>query len=599
MSGIFIVRGDRDLRAVAAARRLSFTHWTHSHTAQAGGFSFALTWIGPRDFVPLHSDLEHQVVLCMLGRLYDLRDDVRLDKRLRRVAAEYRARGPAGLKTGNGAGALVLFDKRKDTCHIVTDRCAFFPLYAAFAQDARKTAVCSHTDVLAASYDEDLVPDELGMAAAIFNGAPLHPSTLYREMQFLDAATVYEWSPAGLRAMECYWRPEPRIDPSATPAQLGEALAAAIAASVNLRFREAEGGSGLMLSGGLDSRSMLFAARPPRDAVMALTFADAMNEETQIAARVAARAGVRHEVMYRSAEYYAEIMSDAARISGGLWDLAHAHSTGFTEPLHGLGLNLIVSGFLSDILFRGNKVDTTTVKRRFLGPKRVLAPLGSRTFHKAPSPEGSPYAAEILAQREALYGGIEQNAPDEADRLSAEFRHFYPDSTRPALVEMTVPWRTLPFDLPATDHRVLDLVCTIPPSHKINGDVMIEALKRLPGKPLGIAYSNTGTHPTAPAIIQAVERWRRKRAERRWKREGVTIGSWGSWVEFVKRSRLLKELWFDNRERCERIVAPLLGMNPYEFPYEEWARDARSVRMFRRCLSLMMWDKHRIRRGSA
>lgn len=598
MSGIFIARYNGTMEDLSKrAEQLKFTEWTQSKVFRAAGFSCGFTWIGPKDFVPWMRDEDCGVTICMLGRLYDSKSDRRLDRSFNNIVLQYRERGPDALTGFNGGGAVVLFDEKNDRCFIVTDRFLFFPLFIAGENDRHRAAVCSHSDVLADSMDSPPHTDDFWMACYISKGTCQHPYTLYKEIKFLEPATVYEWDSDGIRKYKTHWNPQIDLDPSRTIEELGEELAFAIKRAVNMRIDEAGGKSAILLSGGLDSRAFIYSTPTPRTNLAGLTFYEAENYEFRIARKVAARARVEHVCLQRNPDYYADAMPEALRISGCLWDCSHAHSAGFSKDIHDQGFSLVISGYFIDMLLKGWAIDARWEERgRYLPPKRVLAPFGSflnvwGTSLELPKKEVED---EINRRMFGLFEGINVERLNDEDRLLVELALFRPATQMPMLPEATVPWRTMPFDLISVDNRLVDLFQKIPPEMKLNSAVFIEAMKRISWKSLKIPYADIGVSIAAPRAIQNLQGMAHARAMRRQEKRNIPQGSWDKWCDMMKRSKKMRSYFDEYGERCAELVADLTGIDIRERPYKHWAAFETRAKFYRRALSLVLWRENRV-----
>jgi asparagine synthase (glutamine-hydrolysing) len=127
---------------------------------------------------------------------------------------------------------------------------------------------------------------------------------------------------------------------------------------------------GILLSGGVDSRSVLAADHEGRISV-AFTLGDFENQELQIARKIAATKGCRHVFLHRNLDHYARLVDEAVSIGDGLYRFDHAHYLGFFEQIR-KEVDILFNGLFLDNFFNGDRLPR--VNWRVVG-KRVSLPM--------------------------------------------------------------------------------------------------------------------------------------------------------------------------------------------------------------------------------
>jgi len=593
MSGIIIRKvgtGSRPLPELL--RRLCFVHWTKSVQDTCSGFEFGLSWIDVAGYTPFFQCPPQDVTIAVMGRIYDSQHGIRLDRRLDVLAEDYRRRGAEALYPFEGAGNLILFDRQASCCFIVTDRLGWMPLYVAHPEQPERTVVCSHPDVLAASCAEPQALDEASLAEHLATRRVLHPYTSYRDVRELSPASVYRWDAAGFRREKSYWMPEMNLDANLKMETLAMELAEITREEVRRREADTPGRKGLLLSGGLDSRAILFALARPQEA-LSITLCDGPGREAQIAAAMAKAAGAEHPLFQRDPEYYGNMAVNAVRVLGGMCDFGHAHTGGFSAPLHAASPHLLFHAYFADGLFKGYELDRRT--RRPLGfmPKRKsFAPFSPdwESEHVALAP---PYQRLVEDRLAARYSHLPPDRTTPAGRCLVELARFRPVSRRAGFPFCAMLMRTQATDFLFSDLRTLNCFLKTRPEWKLNRELWIRTIARISPQTMCFPDTNTGMLPTASFLRQCITDISSKIAKcvpgKR-----TTERSWIDWRSYLQQSAAVKMLWAEVRQVEPELFRSILGYDPFARPLEAWAADPQ---LFRRILSTGLWLKYRITHG--
>jgi len=604
MSGIFIDRRSQGAQAIEQlTSKLCFVPWAKWMHGRAGRFRFAVTWIGHDPFAPVAHRADLGISIAVLGKVYDAVDDTRLDRKLDSLIEAYQTRGASSLHPINGAGGIVFFDHRADTCFIVTDQMGFFPLYVAYPGSRDETAVCSHPDVLASSFPHPLPLDEATMAEILATERSIHPYTYYSDIRQLDSGAVYQWDARGWRRINVYWEPTVNVDETLTINDCATQLADAVKHAVRLRIRGATGKAGLLLSGGLDSRALLFSAEEAERDMVAVTFCNQRNRETAYAERLARLAGVEHVILTRDFDYYGQNAIEAVRISGGMWDISQAHTAGFSKALDALKLGVLLTGWHVDDLFKGVAVDKEVYKPLGIFPSRErLGRFGYKWYAEHFDIENKELADKVGARLKARYDGIDLTRLSLQDRMQVEFRRLAPMSRGGDGAFGTIMWRTLPLDMVTADSRFLGMFERIPANMKLNRGLWVETLARISGKAVSVPDANTGARvdgswlygAAAKAARKGWARWSllKERIQRRTPDGIGTAGSWINWPRYIGSSRVIQDLWHDVHRGSGQQIRDILGYDPFALTMDFWVH---RCSLFMRVMTLGVWLMHRIR----
>lgn len=498
----------------------------------------------------------------------------------------------------NGALCVLIYEHRLGRLHLFTDRMGAFPVYATAQGEVR---LASHPDVLA-----DLVGEERGtlpldrttLAECLANGYGVQPFTYHEGIVQLDAASHYVWDVAagraGWRKAASCWQPAYEAAATRSRGELAESLAQALQRAGRRRSPEILGRQGLLLSGGADSRALLFSAAQPA-AVESFTFCDRDNPEVATARQIVRAAGAPHHVLQRSPEHYGEGAWETVRVTGGMWCIKDCHFHGFAGVLAEAGLGNLMTGCYTDYLLKG--LGYNKRPRRFLGRPLPLDTLADfdYDYYQPRSPIAAPWAARVQARLEAWTGPVDK-AAYRRNPSSIEDLRVRPLAREADAMGRLYLLRTQPWDPVMVDNDILAFYGAIPPELKLNARVFRDAVARVtPASARHIRNNNDQSPLDAPEWLRVLRYTLRKAALWGGKRLGVvgqeagisTDGSWPDFVYYVAHSKVLPELWESPTPGQRELLTDLLGEDPWRTPLSAWAR--RDVDLILRLLTLRIW----------
>ncbi|MDT7856822.1 asparagine synthase-related protein [Rubrivirga sp. S365] len=495
-----------------------------------------------------------------------------------------------------GAFALAVWDPRDESLHVATERMGYVPVYAWSAAD--RPALGSHPDVLAAAVGAaDL--DRTTMAETLAYGRGLAPHTYYRDVRELDPGTVTAWRGGGAPRTRTYWRPQYAADPGATADALGEELAGAITAAVRRRTLPRLGRPALMLSGGADSRAVLYAAHDPAR-VTSVTLYGEPNAELDLSRALAERAGSTHVALRRSFEHYGLGAADAVRITGGMWNVLDAHYTAFIPEIDAIGAETTLTGCYADYLFKGLTSDRR--KRTLFGrnlPLYEFRPYGDRWYSPGRS-VAEPWRAAVRERRAAHFAGLDRDDVSDAGRWAYELRRIRPVVREADASSRLLLQRALRWDPIFADRDLIDLYQRVPPSLKLNGQVWERAVARICHGAGDVIDNNTqvrigvsDTRKMLGFLYGVAYRKAFRRDLDGTPLDGtVSRGSWPNFSHYVRRSDVLPRLWERAAPETSEILDDLLGVSVLDRPLPEWSERVGEHPTLR-IVTLKLWlDQH-------
>lgn len=498
----------------------------------------------------------------------------------------------------NGAGIIVLWEMSSQRLHLWTDRLGVVPIYQSNLNN-QTWALSSHPDVLAdwltaQGYSPNL--DTTSLGEVLSTGAVSPPFSFYEEIRLLEPAKHYVWKFDGEHvqpeASRTYWRPAD-IDGSLSDETATEGMAEALRKAC---ARKPPGKTVLLLSGGADSRGLLFAHPDPSE-IQCVTFCDTENSEVARAKEVARLAKASHKILYRDAEHYARGAEHTVRITGGMGSIKDAHFAGFQSDLEAQHATSLVTGCYADYLYKGLALNRTAY--RFLGRELPLEKLGAyhADFYQPHRSLSSEVNAAITAR------GLQRFGDDAALRYRDNPEIIADLRTRPLTREADSVGRlyllaTNSWDPVMVDNDLLEFYGRLSPGLKINSRVFGPAVvKLLPSAGRKIPNNNPGQFPLGLPLWQqwlAGTAWLIKNALARKlsprSTQLSTASSWPNFSHFIAHSELVPKLWSNWTDSQISLISKIMGQPPKQKSLSDWAADPD---LFLRLLTLKLWMQRR------
>ncbi len=280
-------------------------------------------------------------------------------------------------------GSFLVFVYEPDTpsLAVINDRFAALAFYYRVVDGALWGALSFKQlfDELAAAGRARLAPEAMFEFLALRRLFGCH--TYERHTRFLDSASILSFRPGDDEPrVEKYWRPG--FEPAPQPAKhLADELAEALSAAVAAQMSDGRP-TGLMLSGGLDSRALLAAApRPP----VCFTTCRTRNNEYRVARDVAAAAGAEHGFIERPRRLYDQVVDDAVFLTGGQQVYNECQVLGYGPHITPRA-EVVFLGLGLDVFFGGLYL-----------PKAPVVWLGRPALHYRLQPLGPDLAGDFMA----------------------------------------------------------------------------------------------------------------------------------------------------------------------------------------------------------
>ena len=600
MAGLYITtKTINDEEAAKIFSTLAFTDLDWKSELKEEKLNFILSRVDKKNiWAPAQND-DEQIQVCLSGRI--ALDKVEWNKGLNGnnkgglacsyIINEYLDKGLQITNELNGTYLILIIDKKKQQNLLITDKMGFYPAFYFICSEfiSITTNFDSITKVVSnINYDLDT------MAEMLKFGYSVHPNTYFKEIKQLDPASIYAITKNGIRKLKQYWELQPKFEFKQSKKELITDLSYAIKNAVKKRTQEFLGSTGLFLSAGADSRSILSGAEN-RSKAISFTFFDVQNNEYNLAKRIAEAYNSQHIGLKRDPEYYGLGAKFAAKVISGLWNITDAHYTNFLLTLNKYNIDNYLSGCFADFLFKGIAFNRKPVK--LFNKNLPFYELDSfkQEWYFHVSEFFSKY--NNLAQKRNLsaYQDIDLNLNNELTQWKIEKARLSPISREATFGSRQFLLRTLPWDPVLADNDLLEMFQKIPPRWKINGVVWKKAVYQIASEVRNIVDNNN----LAPlnynkfgVTIKFCEGILRRKITGK-DVDGtslntvITRGSWPNLYYYLKSSKILNDLWSNNTVISVEIFNEILGYNPYDYSTIEWAD--KDINLFFRLLTLKLW----------
>lgn len=290
---------------------------------------------------PLRRELEQR------GRAFATRTDTEV------VLNAYAEYGAAALDRLNGMFALAIWDSRERELFLARDRLGIKPLF--YWQDGERLVFSSTLRGIQARRDFTGTLDPEAIDLYLATGFVPAPRTILREVRKLPAGHFARWRDGRLDVRAWWDVPLARDAPPATATtdEIADEVADLLRDAARIRL-VSERPVGLCLSGGIDSGLLAWALADQDIQAFSMGFRERSYDESQAAARVAARYHLPHHVLVGDidserdfgavVEQFDEPVSDVSGVA--LYNLSRLVSRHVTVALSGTGGDELFGGYL-------------------------------------------------------------------------------------------------------------------------------------------------------------------------------------------------------------------------------------------------------------
>lgn len=464
----------------------------------------------------------------------------------------FKEHGERGFERLNGTFLIVIYDHGKQEMILANDRFGSRPLY--YHRSGKTLCFGTQPGPLMAFPD---IVKELD-ARSVFDyftfQRVLEERTFIKGVSILPPASVLRFRDGGSEITQ-YWRMEYEPDYSCSKAGYSEILASRIRESVKDRLRGSQR-KGLLLSGGMDSRVVLAAAKG-LEALETITVADHYNNEVRTAERIAGAAGCNHVLIERTPDHYYNLIEESVRLSGGMHLFIHAHFIGHYDDFR-KRCDVLFHGWPAEVYFRGSNLprrgvrvlNSNLVLDRLRGISEdalidvILDNVKSSRWKYDPGQLLTPEYARKLAPsvRDAVSRmiSVQPSGVSPYNRydwfiVSRLFRHVSALNIlciRPYMTERNF----------ICDNRLLDLYLRMPPEYRVDSSIWAKAVGLLDGDIARIKDANTGLPPLTPLPLVHAKNAFTYPLRQLEAQSVLTQDSWPDYGELIRCNEKMREL---------------------------------------------------------
>ena len=497
----------------------------------------------------------------------------------------YEEMGEDSFKEPNGSFCIAIYNLATHELLLVNDRFSSRPIFYYLTDKGMLLFSTQLSSILQSSE----VPRELNMGS-IFEfftfQRVLGTKTFYKNVNLLPPATVLNYKD-GSTSFTPYW--EMKYKEEKHPKEYYvDKLAEALRKSV-MRRTQGNYRFGLLLSGGLDSRTVLAASDKK---MVCFTVGDFKNREVRIAKKIAEAKGCKHIFLKRDLDHYANLVDKAVEIGNGMYSFAHAHNIGFFDQIQ-KECDILLHGFLFDTLFKDWSVPKN--KARTLGRAVRIFPSDSSSgtlaqlistildvslYQKHPEQlfaewYSSQIKDSVLGSLNQLMMQAEENGARDFDR---EFDHFaFPSASNQTDYLYVIHNRAYIDERTVSlDNDLLDWYLETPVRLRVNARVFRKVMKKTDLHVGSIPDVGTGFSPLMPVFLEKGLRKGLAVLERLKllfqsppANPTYTQGSWPNFAELIRHNEKMKKLISDTINDSECLDPNIFNIQRIEEMFEE------------------------------
>lgn len=515
----------------------------------------------------------------------------------RLLLKNYLDQGARAIERPNGPAVVIVYDPRYQKVYLVTDHFGYQPVFLYCPHDVNQCVIATHPDVLAKDSAVKVTPDKVSMVEFLSAWRVTPPHTYYNEIKYAGAARLCTWDISkNTFSSKEYWTPAFK-KPAASLHSMVDQLEYAIRESIKIRTLPHLSPVTILVSGGMDSRNMLFSCAAKESAVGINMFVKP-SRESAISAELCKIAGVRYIGVPLRDDYYPRWAQLGAKLNGGMNLLEDNHYLGIRDIVQQVGTKTILSACTADWLFKGYGIDKDFIK--FMGKNLpVYKFLNNRKPGFPPNAPGAvpnKFSEAVANRHEEWYFGCPQELRNDADRLRCEDKRIRP-ACYAVSISGPIMYRAYPYDTFFGDRLMADCYATMKASWKINGKAWGMAAKRICSGAEHIVDANWGA-PLGASVAQKFIvfglGWLKRRLQRKSAPaagDGVSIESGSSWPNmgwYVLNSETIHSFWTAVSASHRLQITEVLGHDPWVIPLNSWAH--KPAEFFRILTLLLNWS---------
>ncbi|MGB9693816.1 MAG: asparagine synthase-related protein, partial [Fervidobacterium sp.] len=268
------------------------------------------------------------------------------------IVHAYEEYGEDAFQGLNGSFSLVVSDASSHIVFLVTDRFGTRPIYYAFKDGELIFSSYSRAILSYPSFPKELNEKTLVKFLMFGKIGILGDDTWFEGVKLMPPSSILKFD-GNNPIIKKYWDLEYRSELKEKEAV--KVLVKVFVRAVNIRADDVSSGLCLMLSGGLDSRSVLAALNKENlHKVTAVTFGTKDCDDVLIAKKVSKKLGVKHLVIEYNPDELVKYAKDVVYLTDGQDTVNVAFIPYVAEKLRRMGYKYFLQGYIFDLLLGGN-----------------------------------------------------------------------------------------------------------------------------------------------------------------------------------------------------------------------------------------------------
>ena len=415
------------------------------------------------------------------------------------IVHSYEEYGKIAFSNLNGSFCLALFHTEIPKVLLVTDHFGTRPLYYAFKN--HELIFSSHSRaILAYPFTKRLNEKTLVKFLYLGKIGILGNETWFEGIKLMPSSSILTFTKSGF-TIEKYWD----LDYSAelkNEEGIVRDLLKAFKKAVNIRVEDPNGVS-VLLSGGLDSRSVIGAVEKKQlNKIVAVTFGVRKCDDIVIAKKVAKKLGVKHLIIEYNPDELAKFAKHVVALTDGQDTVNVSYIPYVANKMRENGIRYHLQGYMFDLLLGGS-----FLSKEFFNIKSYteFLPVLEKKYSLFQPSELKQLLTEKLHGHLALarkefaklaYEAKGDNFPNRADYFAINTR-----VRRYTLMGSILFREFIEESLPTIDNDIVEIIRRIPPELRFNYHIYREFLLALNRELAKIPYQKTLIPPMMPTKL--------------------------------------------------------------------------------------------------
>lgn len=262
---------------------------------------------------------------------------------------------PGEIDEHSGGFHVLVVNKQKGTMNCFVDRTSSRPVYYSIANNY--LIMSSDIRMIYSMPIVDKSLDNSALVQFVRIQTILENRTLYENIKRIPQGSYLSTSENGIRlsvVIRKYWDMVP-LDPfDSDEDAIKQTTHEFIQAGSSITRGNQSQKSGILLSGGMDSRAILSMIKPHMQDLTAFTFGMDLNKEVLVGSRIARKIGIPWNFFSQTAIDYLNQLAEVTPILQSHYSIAHTNTFKSAKYMSLFGIQTIYHGGLMDPIFAGS-----------------------------------------------------------------------------------------------------------------------------------------------------------------------------------------------------------------------------------------------------